>query len=166
MTAEKKRGRPKKLVRSPETFAPDYWPPGPSIAEREYGKFVPRRLEGLRAGWEAGNVNAARFAAQLCIERRVPAPEWLLKAVLQLVDWHFDPPKKKQGRFVLEDIHFERWDTINVLRHRHRTLEGAMLEAVEVLAGKPAQGQLDAMRNSYKYIERVIAKGEHARLLL
>lgn len=133
-------------------------------------EFFATELAEYERQWLAGYFPALIDAFNLCTANRRHLPAWLASAVQGELLKTFLNGGKGKGRTsrhlqaaVTADVHQMRWSVATMTLRGRRELpayglpanrDGAFERASQMLAGAPARGEKDAVRDSYERVER------------
>ena len=134
---------------------------------------VEQRLRDYEEQYKAGDPYRLVNALNVCINRKLPPPEWVSAAVFAIVRANEKPipTRGRTGNPTAKNrqtaIHLVRWAAVYHLlkncRERAPTWKAAYVEASLELRGTPAQGSSDTMAASYKigvrYLRRLREEG-------
>lgn len=132
-------------------------------------------LRNLERAWRQGSVRALRDAYAKCKNAGCHEPQWVATGIASLLT---DPDALggKRGRLARSSTreaqarrHYQRWDAVReALDHRddgHQvTWADAYDFASKVLRGTEAAGTAEAMKDSYRQVEKILRQGKAASL--
>jgi len=144
------------------------WKPQWTDEQLDDDRLFERRLREHEAAWQSGDARALSDAIDLCEFHKTRLPQWVREGVRAFTEDKRDKPTRQ------DDVHFARWDVVREIRDRQEELDaqgyntkwtdGAVYEtASKALRGSTAQGSKDAIRRSYKLVQKALKDGQFQR---
>jgi len=133
-------------------------------------------LVPLEEAWKQNRHPGALADAMLvCFAFRQPTPHWLAMAVFDLIETRMTPQEK--SRRADNWKHFVRWQVVAELRARRyellaidddsaKTWERAYAAASDRLQNTSAAGSAEAMKKSYKKVQRAMKADRGVQFIL
>jgi hypothetical protein len=133
-------------------------------------------LASLEQAWKQHHhPGALADATLICLAFRQPMPHWLAMAVFDLIETRMTPQERNQRDDNWK--HFVRWQVVKELRERRHELladgddsgstwERTFEAASDALQDTSAAGSAEAMKKSYKKVQREMKaeRGNHFTL--
>jgi hypothetical protein len=135
----------------------------PSKPIKEIDSGIERLLEDCELAYKSGFIPVVYEATCLCKEYDVEVPNWLLGALMEVLDRTFSFPKLSMGMSTLENelTHFLRWSTVHHLISNGVKWTNVYNQAIEKLGTENVTGY--AIEKSYKKVEKKLKNSSDYR---
>ena len=158
-------------------FESDIWQASGTAHDAWTTRRCEERLATCERAWRESSLGLIVVdAVEICASYGRPPPRWVIEAVASLADAGMTQSEKNRRQ--QDTIDLMRWEAVKELRERRKELyhqmgddrghtwDNAYAAVSEMLERTPAACGEDAVKTSYKYVEREMREGRGARFYI